>query len=62
MVKKKKEGKIIMSLEKYCLKMPKTVYSGKNSMEYIPTILKINEVKKVALFTDKVISVSSTER
>lgn len=42
-----------MSLEKYCLKMPKTVYSGKNSMEYIPTILKINEVKKVALFTDK---------
>ncbi len=42
-----------MSLEKYCLKMPKAVYSGTNSMERIPEILKAAGSRKVAAFTDK---------
>ena len=39
-------------LEKYNLKMPHAVYSGKNSLENIKTILKENKVSKVAVFTD----------
>lgn len=40
-------------LEKYNLKMPQAVYSGKNSLENIKTILLENKVNKVAIFTDK---------
>lgn len=42
-----------MSLEKYSLKLPKAVYSGKNSMENIQDILKSVGAVKVAAFTDK---------
>ncbi|MDD6283417.1 iron-containing alcohol dehydrogenase [Oribacterium sp. HCP28S3_H8] len=42
-----------MSLEKYSLKLPKAVFSGTDSMDNIPEILKQNGVKKVAAFTDK---------
>ena len=42
-----------MSLEKYSLKLPKAVYSGKNSMENIQDILKSVGAEKVAAFTDK---------
>lgn len=40
-------------LEKYNLKMPHAVYSGENALENIKTIILANEVKKLALFTDK---------
>lgn len=40
-------------LEKYNLKMPHTVYSGENALENIKTILLSNQVKKLAVFTDK---------
>lgn len=42
-----------MSLEQYSLKMPKAVYSGKNSLEQIPEILKNVGATKVAAFTDQ---------
>ncbi len=42
-----------MSLEKYSLKLPKAVYSGKNSLENIQDILKSRGAAKVAAFTDK---------
>lgn len=40
-------------LEKYNLKMPHVVYSGENALENIKTILLENQVKKLAVFTDK---------
>ena len=40
-------------LTTYNLKMPHAVYGGENSMDNITTILKAQQVKKVALFTDK---------
>jgi len=40
-------------LEKYNLKMPHAVYSGENALENIRTILLENQVKKLAVFTDK---------
>lgn len=40
-------------LEKYNLKMPHAVYSGENALESIKTIILENEVKKLAVFTDK---------
>lgn len=40
-------------LEKYNLKMPHAVYSGENALENIKTILLANQVKKLAVFTDK---------
>lgn len=42
-----------MALEKYNLKLPKAVFSGKDAMENIPEILKGAGAKKVAAFTDK---------
>lgn len=39
-------------LVKYNLKMPHAVYSGENALENIITILKANQVKKLAIFTD----------
>ncbi len=45
--------RIIMSLDKYSLKLPKAVYSGKEAMDNIPEILKSAGSKKVAAFTDK---------
>ncbi len=42
-------------LEKYNLILPGKVYSGKDSLENIEKILKENDVKKLAVFTDKVI-------
>ena len=42
-------------LEKYNLILPGKVYSGKDSLENIEKILKENGVKKLAVFTDKVI-------
>lgn len=40
-------------LTSYNLTMPHAVYGGKNAMENITTILKNNDVKRVAMFTDK---------
>lgn len=40
-------------LTTYNLKMPHAVYGGENSMDNITTILKTQQVKKVAMFTDK---------
>ena len=40
-------------LEKYNLKMPHAVYSGENALENIKNIILANEVKKLAVFTDK---------
>ncbi len=40
-------------VEKYCLKMPGTVYSGVDSLEHIEEILKSNNVTRLAVFTDK---------
>jgi alcohol dehydrogenase class IV len=40
-------------LEKYNLKMPHAVYSGENALENITAILGANQVKKLAVFTDK---------
>lgn len=40
-------------LKTYNIKMPHAVYGGENSMENITTILRTNQVKRVALFTDK---------
>mgnify|MGYP002618839117 CR=1 FL=1 len=40
-------------LTTYNLKMPHAVYGGENSMDNITTILKAQQVKKVAMFTDK---------
>lgn len=40
-------------VEKYCLKMPGTVYSGVDSLEHIEEILKSNDVTRLAVFTDK---------
>jgi alcohol dehydrogenase class IV len=37
----------------YNLKMPHAVYGGENSIDNITTILKNNQVKRVAIFTDK---------
>ena len=42
-----------MTLEKYALKMPKAVYSGTDSLERIPEIIKAGGYTKVAAFTDK---------
>jgi len=42
-----------MTLEKYSLKMPKAVYSGVNSLEQIPEVLKQAHAGKVAAFTDQ---------
>lgn len=39
--------------EKYNLKMPHAVYSGEDALENISAILLENEVKKLAVFTDK---------
>jgi len=40
-------------LEKYNLKMPHAVYGGENALENIKTIVSANNVKRIALFTDK---------
>ncbi len=40
-------------LKAYNIKMPHAVYGGENSIENITTILKSNQVKRVAVFTDK---------
>lgn len=40
-----------MSLEKYSMTMPRTVYSGKDALENLKTIVK--GAKKVAIFTDR---------
>lgn len=40
-------------MEEYSLKLPKAVYSGKESLHNIPEILKNAKVKKVAAFTDQ---------
>ena len=37
----------------YCLKLPKTVYSGDNSLDKIIEIIEKTGAKKVAAFTDK---------
>ncbi|MBQ9048856.1 MAG: iron-containing alcohol dehydrogenase [Solobacterium sp.] len=42
-----------MSLDKYSLKMPKAVYSGKDSLNRIPGIIHANGFTKIAAFTDK---------
>jgi len=42
----------------YNLKMPHAVYGGENSIDNITTILKNNEVKRAAMFTDKGIHAS----
>lgn len=40
-------------LKQYSLKLPHAVYGGENAMEQITEILKTNNAKKVAIFTDK---------
>ena len=40
-------------LTSYNLKMPHAVYSGEHAMDNITAILKSNNVKRVAMFTDK---------
>ena len=40
-----------MSLEKYSMTMPRTVYSSKDALENLKTIVK--DAKKVAIFTDR---------
>lgn len=40
-------------LTTYNLKMPHAVYGGENAMDNITAILKSNNVKRVAMFTDK---------
>ena len=40
-------------LTTYNLKMPHAVYGGENAMDTITAILKLNGVKRVAMFTDK---------
>ena len=40
-------------LTTYSLKMPHAVYGGENAMDNITAILKSNNVKRVAMFTDK---------
>ncbi len=40
-----------MSLEKYSMTMPRTVYSGRNALENLKSIVK--DAKKVAVFTDR---------
>ena len=40
-------------LTTYNLKMPHAVYGGENAMDNITAILKNNNVKRVAMFTDK---------
>ena len=40
-------------LTTYSLKMPHAVYGGENAMDNITAILKNNNVKRVAMFTDK---------
>lgn len=40
-----------MSLEKYSMTMPRTVYSGKDALENLKSIVK--DAKKVAVFTDR---------
>ncbi len=40
-------------LEKYNLRMPGAVFSGKDSLENIVPILKTNKVQRLAVFTDK---------
>ena len=40
-------------LTKYNLKMPHAVYGGENAMDNITGILENNQVKRVAMFTDK---------
>lgn len=40
-----------MSLEKYSMTMPRTVYSGMDALENLKTIVK--DAKKVAIFTDR---------
>lgn len=43
----------VKMLKSYNLKMPHAVYGGENSMENITTILKQNQISRVAMFTDK---------
>ena len=45
-------------LTKYELKMPKAVYSGENALEQIGAILAQNQVKRLAVFTDKGIEIT----
>lgn len=40
-------------IQNYILKMPQKVFGGENSLSNIKTILEDNNVKKVAVFTDK---------
>ncbi len=40
-------------LTSYNLKMPHAVFGGENAMDNVTTILKNNNVKRVAMFTDK---------
>lgn len=40
-------------IETYNLKMPHSVFSGKNALENIPAILKENHVQHLAVFTDQ---------
>ncbi len=42
-------------LTKYNLKMPHAIYGGEDAMENITSILLANKVRRVAMFTDKVI-------
>lgn len=42
----------------YNLKMPHAVYGGENSIDNITTIIKNNQIKRVAMFTDKGIHAS----
>lgn len=47
------KGSKYRMIEKYNLKMPHAVYSGENALENIKNIILANEVKKLAVFTDK---------
>ena len=40
-------------LEKYSLRMPGAVFSGKDALENLVSILKSNKVQRLAVFTDK---------
>lgn len=40
-------------LTQYSLKMPHAVFSGKNALDEIPGILRENQAKRLAVFTDK---------
>lgn len=39
-------------LTDYSLKMPKEVYGGEHALEKLKDVMSVNDVKKVAVFTD----------